>query len=251
MNTSKLAQPIATSYDSELEIIFRDDYLIAINKPAGLLVHKSPIDRHETRFALQLLRDQIGQWVYPLHRLDKPTSGVLLYALDQDTARHMSACFEAGKISKHYLAVVRGFAPQILRIDHAIRERHDPAAGPRSRPPVAQEAVTKIRRLSSIEWPDAVDRYPSARYSMVLVTPLTGRRHQIRRHLKHISHPLIGDTTYGKSSHNQYFAKRFDCHRLLLHACELGFDHPNTGDFQQIKASLDPVFARVSAAFGQ
>lgn len=233
----------------ELEIIFRDDCLIAINKPSGLLVHKSPIDRHETRFAMQMLRDQIGQWVYPLHRLDKPTSGVLLYALDPDTARSMGEQFELGDINKQYLAVVRGYAPKVLRIDHPIKEIHDSAAGPRSRAPMAQDALTDIHCLATVEWPDAVDRYPSARYSMLQIKPHTGRRHQIRRHLKHISHPLIGDTTYGKTSHNNYFARRFDCHRLLLHASELEFVHPHSGDIHQITAGLDPVFTKVSAAF--
>ena len=110
--------------------------------------------------------------------------------------------------------------------------------------------MTDIQCLATVEWPDSVDRYPSTRYSMLLVRPQTGRRHQIRRHLKHISHPLIGDTTYGKSRHNAYFARRFDCHRLLLHASELGFTHPHSGEAHQIRAVLDPVFATVSAAFG-
>jgi tRNA pseudouridine65 synthase len=172
-----------------------------------------------------------------------------LYALDPDTARSMSNQFEAGDIDKHYLAVARGFAPRELRIEHAIKVLHDPAAGPRSRAPVAQDAVTDIRCLATVEWPDAVDRYPSARYSMLRVNPHTGRRHQIRRHLKHISHPLIGDTTYGKSNHNLYFARRFDSHRLLLHASELAFTHPRTDQVVRIKAGLDQIFSRVSKAF--
>jgi len=89
-----------------LEILYQDEYLIAINKPSGLLVHKSPIDKHETRFALQELRDQIGQYVYPVHRLDKPTSGVLLFALDREIAKSMSQYFRNNLVHKEYTAIV-------------------------------------------------------------------------------------------------------------------------------------------------
>jgi tRNA pseudouridine65 synthase len=158
--------------------------------------------------------------------------------------------FEGGLVNKQYLAVVRGFAPEQLLIDHPIVEQHDPADGPRSQPPAKQEALTEIRRIAKVEWPDTVDRYPTTRYSVLEVRPRSGRRHQIRRHLKHISHPLIGDTTHGKSSHNAYFRKRFDCHRLLLHASELAFEHPHTGERQRIAAGVDSTFARVLEAFG-
>ncbi len=225
-----------------LDILYRDERLVAINKPAGLLVHRSPIDRHETRFALQLLRDQLGQRVYPLHRLDKPTSGVLLFALDPDSARLAGTAFDRGEVEKRYLAVVRGIAAEQGEIDHAYVDKDE--GGP-SRP-----ALTRFRRLATVELPLAVGRYPSSRYSLLEVQPLTGRRHQIRRHLKHISHPLIGDTSWGKGEHNRLFREHFHCSRLLLHAMELCLPHPADGGRLRLRAPLDAPFAGVIEALG-
>lgn len=210
-----------------LDILYRDDSLIAINKPAGLLVHRSAIDRHETRFALQLLRDQIGRRVYPVHRLDKPTSGVLLFALDAGTARRLTATFTAGEVSKRYLTVVRGYTPERATIDYPLREVPDRMTDRRARrDKEPQPAITDYRRLATVELPVRVDRYPTSRYSLIEALPRTGRKHQIRRHLKHIAHPIIGDTTYGKGQHNRLFAERFGCARLLLHAAQLSLPHP-------------------------
>jgi tRNA pseudouridine65 synthase len=227
-----------------IEILHQDTHLVAVNKPSGLLTHRSPIDRHESRFAVQLVRDQIGQRVYPVHRLDKPTSGVLLFALSRQVASTLGRSIASGGFEKNYLAVVRGHAPLEGSIDHAIRQKPDPLAG--IAPNMAPEpAITRYQRLETVEWPDPVDRYPVARYSLVSLRPETGRRHQLRRHLKHIAHPVIGDTTYGKSSHNHYFRERFGSSRLLLHAVELAFEHPETGQVLTIRASLDEVFSRV------
>jgi len=118
----------------DCELLYRDDCLVAINKPSGLLVHRSPIDRHETRFALQMVRDQIGQHVYPVHRLDKPTSGVLVFALSSELARQISTQFAAGSVSKHYLAVVRGHCPPQGSIDHPLQEKLDRIADRDRRP---------------------------------------------------------------------------------------------------------------------
>jgi tRNA pseudouridine65 synthase len=209
-----------------MEILYRDDQLIAVNKPSGLLVHRSPIDRHETRFALQLLRDQIGQRVYPLHRLDKPTSGVLLFALDEESARLMMPVFSGGRVSKEYLAVVRGYTDESAIIDYPLKEQLDrmtDALADADKP--AQAAVTGYRRLATAELPQAVGRYNTARYSLLSLTPETGRKHQLRRHMKHIFHPIIGDTTHGDSRHNQFFRDRLDCRRLLLAATQVSFKH--------------------------
>lgn len=232
-----------------LEIVYLDHHLVVVNKPAGLLVHRSPIDKHETQFALQMVRDQIGQRVYPTHRLDKPTSGVLLFALDPQTARAVSDQFAAAHVTKTYLAVVRGFAPQSGRIDHPLKEKHD-AADPlkaRQHKP-AQTAVTEYRQLAQIEWPWSVDRYATARYSLLECRPRTGRRHQLRRHLKHIDHPIIGDTTYGKGPHNRLFRERLGIHRLLLHAMQLGLTHPITGAALDFRAATDDAFAILASA---
>jgi tRNA pseudouridine65 synthase len=152
-----------------LDILYRDDFLVAIHKPAGLLVHRSDIDRHETRFAVQLLRDQIGQRVHPLHRLDKGTSGVLLFALDAGSAREVGGQFQRDQVNKRYLAIVRGWPPETGMIDHALSRRFDDYGrklGPESTAE-ALPAVTGYRRLATVELPEAVDRYPTSRYALV------------------------------------------------------------------------------------
>jgi tRNA pseudouridine65 synthase len=234
-----------------MDILYRDDQLIAINKPSGLLVHRSRIDRQAQRYALQQLRDQIGQRVYPLHRLDKPTSGVLLFALDPDSARQMMPLFSDGRISKHYLAVVRGYTAETDTIDYPLREELDKMtdAGVDPEKP-AQAAITRITRLATVELPVAVGRYSTARYSLLSVMPKTGRRHQIRRHLKHIFHPVIGDTTHGDGRHNRFFRRQLTCRRLLLAATEMVFDHPLTRAAVCIRAPLDREFSTVIDSLG-
>jgi tRNA pseudouridine65 synthase len=227
-----------------LDILYRDDHLIAIDKPPGLLVHRSDIDRHETRFAVQLLRDQIGRHVFPAHRLDKGTSGVLLFALDSDTARSLGQAFERGEVEKTYLAVVRGWPPESGIIDHPLSRRYDDHG--RALPATeAQPACTHFRRLASIELPYAVDRYPSARYALVELSPKTGRQHQLRRHMKHIAHPIVGDTTYGKGRHNRFFHETLGCKRLLLAAVRLQLRHPISGESLDLRAPLSGEFAAI------
>jgi tRNA pseudouridine65 synthase len=227
----------------ELTLLYKDEQLVAVNKPAGLLVHRSNIDRHETRFALQLLRDQLGRHVYPVHRLDKPTSGVLLFALSPAIAAQLTLCFASRQVAKTYLAVVRGVPEEAGIIDHPLAE--EPDRLPHGQPQTAyepQEAVTEYRRLATVELPFAVGRYPASRYSLLAVTPQTGRRHQLRRHLKHLLHPVIGDTNYGEGRHNRLFRDEFHCHRLLLHAAEISFPHPTTGVMLTISSPLDESF---------
>ncbi len=216
--------------DGELEILYQDEDLIAIDKPSGLLVHRSPIDRHETRFAIQLLRDQLGQWVYPLHRLDKPTSGILLFALSPEMAREMGPVFETGRVAKRYLALVRGYTADQGHIDHALKEKLDRLGDADADPDKpAQTAVSDYRRLARVELPHAIPPHPTARYSLVEVMPRTGRKHQVRRHMKHIAHPIVGDTTHGKSVHNRLFEREYGCKRQLLAAIGLSFEHPRLG----------------------
>lgn len=236
---------------STLNILYRDAQLIAIDKPSGLLVHRSLIDRHETRFAIQLLRDQIGQRVYPLHRLDKPTSGVLMFALSEDAARRMGRLFESAAVHKTYLAVVRGYTEEQARIDYPLREEHDrmtDALADADKP--VQPAITDYRRLVTLELQVSDGRHPTSRYSLLAVTPHTGRKHQIRRHMKHIFHPVIGDTTHGDGRHNRIFREHLHCQRLLLMAFELRFTHPDSGAEVRIRAPLDAGFARIAKLFG-
>jgi tRNA pseudouridine65 synthase len=238
-----------------LDILYRDDFLVAVHKPSGLLVHRSNIDRHETRFALQLLRDQIGRRVFPLHRLDKAASGVLLFALDADTAREVGGQFEGSAVQKCYLAVVRGWPPEAGVIDHALSRQFDDygrkfPADSAQRALIALPAVTEYRRLACVELPDAVDRYPTSRYALLELTPVTGRQHQLRRHLKHIAHPIIGDANWGKGVHNRFFQQRFGCHRLLLACTQICLNHPHGERALTITAPLEDSFACVVDALG-
>ena len=222
-----------------LAVLFQDRWLCAIDKPCGLLVHKSA--RGDDRvFAMQRLRDQLGRKVWPVHRLDRATSGVLLFALDADTAAAVGKQIMARTIAKRYLAVVRGHTDTTASIDHPLAtgdQRED------------QAARTDYRRLATLELPIPIGRYLSARYSLVEVVPHTGRTHQIRRHFKHIFHPLIGDTTYGEGRHNRLFRLQFGCHRLLLHATELALDHPWSNERMAIKAPLSGSFERIEQEF--
>lgn len=211
-----------------LDILYRDDLLVVVHKPSGLLVHRSMLDRHETRFALQMVRDQTGRHVYAAHRLDKGTSGALLFAFDREVAAALAAAFERREVGKRYLAIVRGHPAESGTIDHALVRRDEEAGAERGDGPI-QDAVTHYRRLQSFELPVCVDRYPTSRYALLELDPETGRRHQIRRHLKHISHPIIGDTTWGKGRHNRMIAERYGAARQLLACTRLSFAHPDNG----------------------
>ncbi len=229
-----------------LDILYQDDDLVAINKPSGLLVHRSMIDRYETEFAIQQTRDQIGQHVFPVHRLDKPTSGVLLFALNRDTAREVTQQFGDKKIQKSYRAVVRGYTQEKGRIDYALKEQRDKMTDSKTRQDKeAQEALTNYIREATVELPFAVRPYATSRYSLLKLMPETGRKHQIRRHMKHIFHPIVGDTSHGDGKHNTLFREQFDCHRLLLHADSLMLKHPVSGNDLRIKASLPNDFQTI------
>jgi tRNA pseudouridine65 synthase len=234
-----------------LPIIYRDEYLVVINKPGGLLVHRSEIDRHETRFAVQLLRDQIGQMVYPIHRLDKPTSGVLVFALSAEVARQLSDIFTRHALTKTYVAVVRGFAPDQGLIDHPLLEELDKYTDKKARAnKPTQPAITTFKTLAQVEFPFSIDKYPCTRYSLVQCTPQTGRKHQIRRHMKHISHPIIGDAKHGKGNHNRFFQEKFSCAGLMLASTEMHFTHPVTNQALTLIAPLSSQFTHIIRQFG-
>ena len=232
-----------------LDIIYRDEFLVAINKPSGLLVHRSEIDRHETRFAMQLLRDQLGQHVFPVHRLDKPTSGVLLFALNAEIAKLMGDIFARHQLQKIYLAVVRGIAPEYLLLNYPLTEELDKFTDKKAREPEAKPAISEFFRLAEITLPYAIDKYPESRYSLVKCVPQTGRKHQLRRHLKHISHPIIGDAKHGKGNHNRFFQTTLNAHRLLLAATELRFKHPVTEKELTVIAPLDNTMTQLIERF--
>lgn len=234
-----------------LPILYRDEFLVAVHKPSGLLVHRSDLDRHETRFALQIVRDQLGCKVYSVHRLDKGTSGVLVFALQPETGQALTAQFESQQVAKNYLAVVRGYPPEAGEIDHPLtRIRDDYEWKGEQMEAEAQAALTRYKRLATVELDAAVDKYPTSRYALVELEPLTGRRHQLRRHLKHISHPIIGDSTYGKGRHNRFFQQAFNCHRMLLASVSLSLMHPVGKQPLTLVAPLADDFMNVLTALG-
>ncbi|MBN2816871.1 MAG: tRNA pseudouridine(65) synthase TruC [Campylobacterales bacterium] len=235
----------------QFSILYKDEYIVAVNKPSGLLVHKSMIDRHEIYYAMKILRDQLGQWVYPVHRLDKPTSGVLLFALDKESARELSEQFKAHSIIKKYIAVVRGYTEVSGTIEHALKEKLDKIADKdAAETKEAQEAVTQYKRVATVEIDAAVGRYDKTRYSLVELLPQTGRKHQLRRHLKHINHHILGDTKYGRGEHNKFVRQNYDMQRLLLHALSLEVLHPKTQVKLRFEAPLDETFLNIFAVFG-
>ncbi len=237
--------------EESLEIIYQDEYIVAINKPSNLLVHRSWIDKDETRFAIQILRDQIGRYVYPVHRLDKPTSGVLLFALSKEIARALSEQILRRAFEKEYLAVVRGYTDKGAKIDYALKEVLDKMTDAKARKDKeAQEAITLYQKIDEVELLYPVGRYDTARYSFVRLFPKTGRKHQLRRHMKHILHPIIGDTKYGRGEHNRFFREQFNAHRLLLHAYELRLVHPVLDRELTLNAKLDEVFLGLVKEFG-
>ncbi len=227
----------------ELEILYKDKYLVVINKPTALLVHKSLIDSKEIYFAMKILRDQIGQWVYPIHRLDKPTSGVLLFALDSYTAHLMSEQFLSKQVIKKYIAIVRGYTQNTGFIDHDLSVKLDKIVDKQSSPlKEAQEAQTSYKTLSHIELAHAVGKYDKTRYSLVELLPQTGRKHQLRRHMKHLSHHILGDTKYGRGEHNKMVREKYNCHRLMLHAHSLECRHPYTQQKLIFTAGVDETW---------
>jgi tRNA pseudouridine65 synthase len=234
--------------EDPLPILWLDDALVAVHKPSGLLVHRTAIDRHERRYALQLVRDQLGRAVFPVHRLDKGASGLLLFALDAAMAREVSQAFGSGRVRKQYLAIVRGWPDERGTFDRPLAPVDD------DRAPPARTAVRPARthyvRRAMVELPHRVDRYPTSRYALVELEPVTGRRHQLRRHLKQVSHPIIGDSTYGKAAHNRLFAELFGSARLLLASVGLALAHPRTGEPLALTAVPSTDFAGVVDALG-
>lgn len=234
-----------------IDIIYEDESLVAINKEAGLLVHRSWLDKGETRFAMQLTRDAVGCHVFPVHRLDRPTSGVLLFAKSAAVARILTEAFTEHKVGKQYLAVVRGYLPEQGTLDYALSFQPDAIAdkfADLDKPP--QEAITHWQSLAQVELPFAVSKkHPSTRYSLVRLTPQTGRKHQLRRHMAHLFHPIVGDTTHGEGRHNRFFRQHYDCHRMLLHADRLSLTHPVTQAPLQLDAALDADWQHIVAEF--
>jgi tRNA pseudouridine65 synthase len=233
-----------------LEIIYQDEYLVAVNKPAGMLVHRSWLDKHETQFVMQTLRDQIGQHVFPLHRLDRPTSGVLVFALSSEIASNVMPMFANHEMVKTYHAIVRGWIEEGDVLDYSLKEELDKIADKFAKQDKeAQSAVTEYQPLAKVEVPFSTGKFPTTRYCLVEMKPKTGRKHQLRRHMAHLRHPIVGDTTHGDGKHNRLYREVYDCHRLMLHASELRFVHPYTKQELVLKASFDESWQKLFAEF--
>lgn len=228
------------------DVLFRDDTLLIVNKPAGVPVHGGRILEDDPETLLSMARDLTGHMVHAAHRLDRPVSGANLLTFDKTTLAALSSQFEHRRIRKKYLAVTRGWLDDSGTIDYPLLPPRDE----RKKTSAAKPAVTQYRCLARAEVAADIPPYPTARYSLLELEPHTGRRHQLRRHLKHVSHHLAGDTTYGRGEHNRLFRERFDCSRLLLHSSSLEFRHPETGKKLTVQAPLDAAYKRVLDALG-
>jgi len=223
-----------------LPVLYQDEYLIAINKPHGLLVHRSSIAADAEEFALQILRDQINQHVFPAHRLDRKTGGVLLFALDKSTEIAMQQQFAANEVHKTYLAIVRGHTPDSGEIDYPLRKENG----------TLQDAFTAYATLAHAELPIALGKHATSRYSLLEAKPTTGRMHQLRKHFSHIFHPIIGDRTHGCNKQNKLFTETWEMSTMMLHAHTLSFTHPVTAATINIEAGLQPEFLRMMDLMG-
>lgn len=223
-----------------LEIIYQDDNLVAINKPHGLAVHQSYYVGEADAFAVQELRDQLGKYVYPCHRIDRKTGGVFLFALNKEYDRLLQQQFSEGFIDKKYLAIVRGYTDDAGVIDYSLKNEKEKV----------QEAETHYKTLDRVEVDIPFGQHTTSRYSLVEVYPKTGRLHQIRKHLAHILHPIIGDRPHGCNKQNKMFKEKFNMTTMMLHAAELSFQHPDTKEIVSISANLQSEFNRVIKELG-
>ena len=229
------------SDSSSLPVLYQDEALAVVDKPAGLMAHDSALARGETDFAADRLREQFGKPIFLVHRLDRATSGCLLLAFDRETASALGKTLMSGEVAKDYWAVCRGWpAEQRFVVDHPLD------GGPGK--PLKKPAQTAFEVLATCELPVPSAGFETSRYALLQASPLTGRFRQIRRHLKHQFHHLVGDSSHGDGRHNRNF-RMLGIHRMLLHARRLAFVHPHTGARLDVAAPVDAEFARALALF--
>ena len=218
-----------------LPIVYRDDDYLAINKPAGLLVHRTPLARDATEFAVDMLQEQIDQKVYSLHRIDRKTSGVLLFGLHRPIAQASQELFAQQRIKKRYLAIVRGRFPAAMIHERELKDDNGHL----------KSAVTEFSCISQCQMDIATAKFPTSRYSLIEAKPRTGRFHQIRRHLNRLNHPILADRPHGCSEQNRLMLKHFQLNQMMLHAIEMKFIHPLTNVPIEITAELPSEFIRM------
>jgi len=223
-----------------LPIIFEDDHLVAVYKPAGIHVHPTDLERGRAS-VMSRLKAQSGRFVYPIHRLDRATSGLVLFAWDKETARVLGQAFAERSVNKEYRALVRGWTEDQGLIETPVKAKDQTSY---------QEAATRYQTLERIELPQAVGRYQTARYSLVSLFPETGRRHQLRLHLAKINHPIVGDRQYGDGHHNRYLKDSWNWRRLGLWAVGLNLNHPVSGAPLALKTALDKETIRFLTNLG-
>lgn len=222
------------------DVLYEDDYLIAVSKPTGIFVHRSRLDPSASLFMVQEVRNLIGSRVYPVHRLDRKTSGLLLMAKSQEIQSQLNKMFKNRTVEKKYLAIVRGYTQDTFEIDYPIMSEKGKL----------QEAITTFTTLQTTEIPESSGRFGTSRYSFIEARPITGRMHQIRRHLSHIFHPIIGDRPHGCNKQNRFFLQRFGLSDMMLHASSLQFTHPINGQDIHIDAPIKDEFKRVFELLG-
>lgn len=211
-----------------LEILYQDAYLIAVNKPVGLLVHRTKIAEEEDEFLLQKLRDQTGKFLYPVHRLDRPTSGIVVFGLNQETASKLAKLFASHEITKEYIALVRGWFPDEVNLDYPVKNEKGNS----------REAMTLFEAIDQFELPIPTDRYLTTRFSTVKCLPQTGRWHQLRQHLAHLRHYIVNDRVHGDGKCNKIFTEKIGVREMFLHARALTFVHPETNESLEILAEI-------------
>jgi tRNA pseudouridine65 synthase len=219
-----------------MEVIFQDASLILVNKPPGVLIHRTGLDTRETYFLLQEVRNMVGGHVYPVHRLDRKTSGIILFAKSGAVSALLNSQFRDHQVKKIYLAIVRGHTPDEGTIDYPLKDEKERL----------KEAITHFTTIKRSEIPVSSGRFATSRYSLVSLKPVTGRMHQLRRHMSHIFHPIIGDRPHGCNKQNRFFKECFGLDQMLLHASEIQFLHPETNCPTSYSASLPSEFVRIS-----
>ncbi|WP_109618840.1 pseudouridine synthase [Sediminitomix flava] len=224
-----------------LEILYQDEYYVVVNKPNGILVHRTELDTKAEIFVMTILRDQIGQYVYPVHRLDRPTSGVLIFALSPEACAALQEEFNEKRVSKKYWTIVRGYAPEEGTIDEPIKSRYQKHT---------KDAVSTFKKLDQVELPIPVGKFPCSRFSLMETEPITGRTHQLRLHFGKIRHYILGDTRYGDNKQNKMLEEQFQNKFLLLHCKKMSFIHPYTKETVTVSAALSENFHNVSKAMG-
>lgn len=223
-----------------IEILYEDQHIVAVNKPAGLLVHRTKIAEEDTDFLLQKVRDQINKHLYPIHRLDRPTSGVVLFALTSESANRFSSMIQSNDIEKIYLALVRGWLAEHIDLNHPVKNEKGNS----------KDAQTLFECVEKIELTVPSGRYETTRYSCLRCIPKSGRWHQIRQHLAHLRHYIINDRVHGDGKCNRFFSEYFGTRNMFLHASELRFKHPYSGTDVCIQAQLPPHWMQLTQPKG-